>query len=127
MSHEILQTNEMIDHKDGDNVNYQKFNLRICTYSQNNANRRPRQGCTSKHKGVYWREDRSKWSSRIHYEEYLYHLGCYEDERQAAFFYDIAAVHFFGEFARLNFPENIEFIKQYWKEKEIEDERSRRC
>ena len=108
-----------VDHRDTNSLNNQRFNLRLCTRAENSRNRRPQQRCSSMYKGVYWRKISKKWQSQITFEGQYYNLGSLKDERQAALFYDIAAVHFFGEFARLNFPEHIEFIKNYWKEKEL--------
>lgn len=92
----------MIDHKDGDKLNYRRDNLRPCTLSQNQWNARKRRG-TSKFKGVTWFSPTRKWMARICFEGNPYSLGCFFSEIDAAKAYDAAARKFFGEFARPNF------------------------
>jgi len=106
------------DHKDGNGLNNSRSNLRLCTHTQNAMNRISRPGSSSIYKGVGWDKTRNKWVCRIVVEQYTYNLGRYESEIQAAVFYDIAAVHFFGEFARLNFPEYKGTYEAYWEAKE---------
>lgn len=93
-----------IDHIDGDRLNNQRSNLRICTRSQNIQNSRPR-NCktkTSQFKGVNWIATNARWRSRIKANGQQIPLGCYRTEIEAAQAYDRAALHYFGEFARIN-------------------------
>ena len=60
---------------------------------------------TSKYKGVCWDEPRGKWLAQISCGEMHRHLGRFDDEIAAAEAYDEAARQYFGEHARLNFPE----------------------
>ena len=91
----------MIDHKDGDGLNNQRDNLRPCTRSQNQANRRPQSG-TSKYKGVSWEKTRKKWRAYICVNTQRIKLGDFLTEYEAALAYNKAAFRAFGEFARLN-------------------------
>jgi hypothetical protein len=88
------------DHKDLDKTNNQRHNLRICTFSQNNANTNVRKDNTSGYKGVQWYKPYQKWRARLGDK----HLGYFSDKESAARAYDKKAREIFGEFARVNFP-----------------------
>jgi len=94
-----------IDHRNGDGLDNQKSNLRPASHSQNIANSRKSSGCSSKFKGVHWDNIRSLWAAQIRINWAKLNLGRYESEEDAAHVYDYAAKIYFGEFARLNFPE----------------------
>lgn len=95
-----------IDHEDGDRLNNQRVNLRVCTRSQNIQNSRPRVCATktSRFKGVNWNAATSKWRARIKAGGRHLPLGCHISEVDAAIAYDRAALCHFGEFARTNLP-----------------------
>ena len=96
------------DHKDGNGLNNQRHNLRVCTYSENQHNKRmtPRNK-TSKFKGVHWVNRDKRWRAQIHPPNHLndIYLGQFVSEIQAAKVYDDAAKKYFGEFACTNFKE----------------------
>jgi hypothetical protein len=94
----------LVDHINHNGLDNRKSNLRLCTNSQNLQNKRPRSGCTSKYKGVYWHKDRKKFCAKIHLNRKAIHLGYFKDEIEAAKAYDKKAIELFGEFAYLNFP-----------------------
>lgn len=92
-----------VDHIDGDGLNCRRYNLRICTRSQNRMNQRVR--ITPKlsiYKGVTFDKSRDKWCARIKYFGVTRNLGRFEHETDAAIAYNVAASKTFGEFARLN-------------------------
>lgn len=89
------------DHIDGNKLNNTRANLRVCTDSQNQANRKITIG-SSKYKGVTWDKDANKWRSKITVNWKSIYLGTYYCEREAAKAYNTAAEKFFGEYARLN-------------------------
>ncbi len=96
-----------IDHKDGNGLNNQKYNLRECSAGQNRANitkYRSSHGvpCSSKYKGVTFRKDNGLWRARIRKNKELINLGHFNCEIDAAKAYNEAAKNLFGEFARLN-------------------------
>lgn len=92
-----------IDHIDGNGLNNQKSNLRACTASQNQHNRRPKNNRRSRYKGVTVRGQRA-FCAEIRLDGRSTHLGYFRTEEEAARAYDETARERFGEFARLNFP-----------------------
>lgn len=95
------RSGQIVDHKDRNGLNCQKINLRFCTKSQNQMNRRPRGG-TSRYKGVWLRGDTDRWQAEIHYNYKKVSLGCYNTQEEAAIAYNKAAKEYHGEFANLN-------------------------
>ena len=99
-------SNQEVDHRNRFGLRNEKGNLRICTRSQNNQNRKKiitnNYGGTSKYKGVDWDKRRSKWRAQIRHNYKTFFLGRFDDEIEAARKYDEKALDIFGEFARLN-------------------------
>lgn len=94
----------MVDHINGDGLDNRRANLRICTNSQNQANRQRLHASSSRFRGVTWSKATTKWLASIKVEGHSYHLGSFAIEEDAARAYDQAAVAFFGDFSRPNFP-----------------------
>lgn len=94
-----------IDHRNGDGLDNRRANLRITTQAQNCANTRIRSNNKSGFKGVSWKKGSNAWVAQIRRNDKSYHLGLFADREEAARAYDAAAVEFFGEYARINFPE----------------------
>lgn len=90
-----------VDHRNGDGLDNQRCNLRVCTPSQNGGNRGPARK-NAGFKGVYKLGNR--YVAYIHHHGKKHHLGCFGDPADAARAYDAAALTYFGEFARLNLP-----------------------
>ena len=97
-------TDAVVDHKDGDGPNNQRYNLRICTQQQNARNRR-KIGGTSRFKGVSQNKGRKNWRAQIRDNNRTIYLGSYSSEEEAAKAYDSAAKERFGEYAGVNFPD----------------------
>jgi hypothetical protein len=99
----------LVDHIDHSGLNNRKSNLRLCTNSQNQQNKRPTRGSTSRYKGVDRWNFHKKFRARITHNGKRIHLGYFDSEIDAAKAYDKKAKELFGKFAYLNFPqENLE-------------------
>ncbi len=91
-----------IDHRDLNKLNNTRQNLRICTTSQNQANRPAMPHC-SRFKGVTIDQRTGKFCAQIHFNNKRKWLGTFATEEAAARAYDVSAIELFGEFARPNF------------------------
>lgn len=92
----------LVDHKNGDTLDNRRENLRLATRQQNRTNTGIQQNNTSGYKGVY--RSGSLWSASITVNYRKVSLGSYLDPEDAAKAYDVAALKYFGEFAKTNFP-----------------------
>lgn len=88
-----------VDHINGDGLDNRRENLRVCTRTQNQANRRPNRGRRTK--GVS-RTRYGTWQAYIYVAGRKQHLGTFPTEAEAAQAYNAAAVEAWGDFARLN-------------------------
>lgn len=92
------------DHMNGNTLDNRRTNLRLTSHGQNCKNRRLNKNNTSGYKGVCWDTKSKKW--RVQFQlpgkRKSYWFG---DPIEAAKHYDLLAKEHFGEFARLNFPE----------------------
>jgi len=92
------------DHRDGDKLNNRRSNLRVCTRSQNNANRqKPSRGKYTKYAGVYWSAQNKAWMVRLGSREDQEYIGYFRTPVEAAKAYDFSASRRYGEFAKTNF------------------------
>lgn len=94
--------NRDVDHADGDGLNCQKYNLRICSETENARNRIKRNLASSKYKGVYWCKSRNRWRPSIMTLKRRVYFGRFINEDDAARAYNKKAIELFGEFANLN-------------------------
>ena len=90
-----------IDHRDGDGLNNQRRNLRICLHIDNTRNQKIRSTNRSGFKGVYFHKKSKKWAASI-FAGKTFHLGLFDDKDSAAKTYDDAAERMHGEFALTN-------------------------
>ncbi len=99
-----------VDHKNGNTLDCRKKNLRLASRSQNNCNKTKVSSNTSGFKGVYFNKKlrRKPFFSFIQTNKKIVFLGYYHTAEEAAKAYDAGAVKYHGEFAKLNFPENIQ-------------------
>ena len=101
----IEDSSVFVDHKDHDGLNNQKSNLRKCNRTQNGANARKIQKCSSIYKGVSRNPVKGRprrWMAGIDANKKRYFLGRLHTEREAALAYNKAAKELHGEFAVLN-------------------------
>ena len=107
-----------VDHKNGNRKNNRRNNIRLCTYNKNLMNRDKIKSATSKYKGICWNKRVEKWRVRLSlgnrkctYDSY------FDNEILAAKRYDQLASKYYGDFAKLNFPEDRDYsdVDEYLK------------
>jgi len=104
MAQFILETQQMVDHRDGNGLNNTNQNLRPCTPLENTRNRSANSKNKSGFKGVHrTKGTKNNWTATIYNRKQIY-LGSFKTRESAAHAYDAEAVKLFGRFARLNFP-----------------------
>jgi len=92
----------VVDHVDGNALNNQKINLRICTSMQNSINRKLNVNNKTGYKGVDYIQTLNKYRAYINTNRIRKHLGCFIDPIDAARAYNEAALKYHGEFAHIN-------------------------
>ena len=92
----------IIDHLDGNPLNNQKNNLRICTHAENMRNSKIPKNNTSGFKGVSFVKKHNRYESSIRINNKKIYIGYYIDPIDAARAYNAAALKYHGEFAHLN-------------------------
>ncbi len=103
LHHYIFGDRAMRDHKDGDVLNNQRDNLRVCTDTQNACNKRLNSRNTCGAKGVSRSaHTKRKYRVQIGFNYQILYLGIFHTLDEAAHAYNKAAVANFGEFACLN-------------------------
>ena len=95
---------KLIDHINGNTLDNRSCNLREATISQNEMNSKTQKNNKSGFKGVYWSKHNKKWEVRITINGKSKWLKHFDNPKDAAIFYDLKAKETYGEFARLNFP-----------------------
>ena len=80
-----------IDHINGVRDDNRIENLREVTSQENNFNRKPKPGSTSKHKGVSWCKRDKRWIAQICVDGKNTRLGSFKNEEHASAAYDAAA------------------------------------
>ena len=96
------------DHANRNALDNQKRNFRLKpSASQQGANQGLRRNNTSGFKGVSWSRKSQKWEAYIMVNRHRRRLGWFDNPEDGARAYDKAAVESFGEFAALNFPDEV--------------------
>ena len=91
-----------VDHFDGNGLNNQRCNLRICTRSQNLGNRTACQNNVLRLKGVRKHNLSKKFQAQITFKRKAIYLGLFDTPEEASQAYNTKAKELFGEFAKLN-------------------------
>lgn len=94
---------QLVDHRDSNGLNNQRYNLRVCSRLQNNQHvRKVKTNTSSRFKGVCKRKDCNRWEAYIKINGSRKHLGSFVEELAAAQAYNAAATIHHGEYALLN-------------------------
>lgn len=93
----------VVDHIDGNKLNNQKSNIRLCSNAQNSYNSKGKPSSKTGVKGVVGSLHRPGWYDVfIHVNRKTYRCGTFLTIREAAEAYNNAAIKHFGDFARPN-------------------------
>lgn len=92
----------VVDHINGDKLDNQKANLRICTQQQNSFNSRTPNTNSTGVKGVYWCNKRLKWVAQIAYNGKTIPLGRYVDFQSAVEARLVKEKEIFGDYSAIN-------------------------
>jgi len=105
MHREIIgaKKGQVVDHKNGNKLDNRKANLRVCTQSQNQANRLKSASQSSKYKGVCLTKNfrPARWEASLTVNGVRYRK-IFMKETDAAKWYDQQAIKYFGKFALTN-------------------------
>jgi hypothetical protein len=93
---------QLVDHRDMDGLNNRRFNIRVCTKSQNMMNRGRQINNTSGYKGVTRYKSSTRWRAYIKIDNKVVQLGTFETKEQASQAYNDAAILLHRDFARVN-------------------------
>lgn len=96
--HKILGCDNY-DHKDRNELNNRRYNLRPATLSENARNHSISKRNSSGIIGVSWSKQRNKWKASIHVNKKEIHLGIFTDKKDAIVARLKAEKEYFGEFA----------------------------
>ena len=72
---------KQVDHIDGNGLNNQRSNLRVCTNQQNQYNQRPQTGRSSRFKGVSWKTKDKRWAAGIRHNKKDIWIGNFKIEK----------------------------------------------
>jgi hypothetical protein len=88
MHREIMKATDrsvQVDHRNHDQRDNRRLNLRITTNAENNQNRAGAyRDSTSKYRGVWWDRSRGRWSADVRVGDMRFRLGRFDNEEEAA-------------------------------------------
>lgn len=91
-----------VDHRDGDGLNNRRSNIRLCTRSENNCNRRAGKLSRVGFKGI--RQQGSSFEARVVLNGEEYRSGGHESAEAARSARDLMVIQLHGRFARASTP-----------------------
>lgn len=89
-----------VDHIDGNGLNNQRSNLRLCTASQNTINRNIPRNNTTGVKGVVLRKSKNRYMAQIGVSGKVIYLGMFKTLHEAAGARKLAEIKYHGDFIR---------------------------
>ena len=104
---DMINSTNQVDHINRNTFDNRKTNLRVATRKQNRWNSTASLSSTSSFKGVSWSSQFSNWHAQIGIDREVHHLGFFDDEIQAARAFDEFSFALHGDFAYLNFPDEL--------------------
>ena len=104
-AHRLIVPYTLTDHVNGNKFDNTRDNLREATPRQNSWNRGLRSDSRHGYKGIHWYTERQKFRARIQVGTKRLVSNYYDSAIDAARAYDAMARKYYGEFARLNFPD----------------------
>jgi len=106
-----------VDHISGNTLDNRKSNLRLCTNIENCWNSQVPRNSTTGYKGAC--KENNRYRSYFTYMGRRHNLGYYDTPEDAGRAYDKAALYYYREYARTNFPkegyteDDLEWAHQY--------------
>ena len=97
----LKKRSDFCDHIDGNGLNNQRANLRVCTVQENNQNKQGYKNNKEGFKGVK-SVSKKRYMARITHFGEIFYLGMFDCPKKAALAYNEKAKELHGEFARLN-------------------------
>lgn len=98
----IMRTpNDLVcDHISKNTLDNRKSNLRNCTKTQSQANRKKPKNNKSGYKGVYWHLEKKKYVARLYMNKKTVFRKYFDDPKDAKKAYDQAAKKYYGEYRK---------------------------
>lgn len=100
-----------VDHINGDPLDNQKSNLRVCSVGENCQNRRTNYNSESGYRGVvrnWYGESKNLWVAQIYLNKKKKQIGSFVTKEEAAVAYNNYAIKLYGKFAKLNVIKNTQ-------------------
>jgi len=98
MHREILglkhRDGKLADHINGNGLDNQKHNLRVCTFSENQHNKAIQINNTTGYKGVVWNKEKRKYVARIKINRKTIFLGYFKEVVEAGLAFNNAAIKY---------------------------------
>lgn len=104
---DINSRDVVVDHISGNSLDNRKQNLRMCTQTDNVCNK-SRNNSSSGYNGVYYDKNRRKWGPEIVKNSKRYHLGRYNNLKDAVYARYIAETILFKECRNTNRDEELQ-------------------
>lgn len=100
------QSGQEVDHIDGNGLNNQKANLRLCSRKENSRNRLLQSNNTSGKSGVYFSRINKNWVAQITSNRINRYIGSFPSKEEAIAARNCKEIEIFGEFSPLHRNKN---------------------